>query len=574
MSSLQPSHSNNHPVGHALTNGKVKTQIRALAFNAGVPNDERGTLDKLVEEIVSLTPDHPETDNGTLPDIQCNGRELRDISADAVSALAQKGNIFVRSGELVRVKIDEKNHATIEPVNEAALCGIVCRAANFYTLRMKDGEAIRTITAPPMVLVRDILTLTEWPFRPIEGVIESPTMRPDGTILCTQGYDAATCLYYWPVDDLQLPAMPESPTQADAQAALKVMRELFIDFPFEDEASADNAIATALTIVARPMINAPVAVPLYDASQQGTGKTLAVSTTVLAATGETPDLSPAPKDPDEWRKTITAKLSTGKPVIVIDNLTNTLEDGALANVTTAMMWSDRQLGSQKNIRLPARAIWAVTGNNIRVGGDLVTRCYQIRLDAKTSRPQERTGFAHEDIEAHVRANRGALVAAMLTMCRAWIVAGKPMPECPRHRFKAWRDTIGGILEYAGAKNFLGNMRAFYESADDDGPIWEAFITKLAEMFGGMDATPGMVFARFAGQDDLTQYVPSDLAISLGDINDNKAKAKFTQALGYEFRARKGKRFGDAEARVEVAAKGTKGKGGATWRFVVDRSEDQ
>lgn len=48
---------------------------------------------------------------------------------------------------------------------------------------------------------------------------------------------------------------------------------------------------------------------------------------------------------------------------------------------------------------------------------------------------------------------------------------------------------------------------------------------------------------------------------LGKDDDERAKGKFTQALGYEFKARRGKLFGDSQARIE--------KGGyRMWRFMV------
>jgi putative DNA primase/helicase len=49
-------------------NGKVKTQLKALAFNAGVANDEHGSLDKLVERVDQLyTTDRTPTPTAITP---------------------------------------------------------------------------------------------------------------------------------------------------------------------------------------------------------------------------------------------------------------------------------------------------------------------------------------------------------------------------------------------------------------------------------------------------------------------------------------------------------------------------
>lgn len=511
-----------------------------------------------------------------MPRIKCNRREPREVIEEMLAVMADSGKVFVRGGELVRVKIDERRHASIEAFSEKSLRSLLCEHACFYNVvkaGKKDEDGFTEIPiSPPWDMVGMILGQGEWTLPPLEGVIESPVMRPDGTFIRDPGYDAATWRYYWPVDKLDLSDVPEYPTQADAKQALTTLRDVIVDFPLKDEASADNAIGLELTIVARPMIPKSVPIPIVTAPQQGTGKTLLASILVETATGEEPNQSPAPTDKDEWRKTITSKLSTGKPVVVFDNLTHTLEDSSLAIAATAEKFSDRRLGFQSEITLPAKTIWIVTGNNVKVGGDLVQRCYPIYLDAKSSKPQERDDFKHPNINGFIRKNRSKLVGAMLTILRAWVLAGRPQPTCRRVRFEHWREVVGGALEYAGATHFLGNLSTFYEEADTDGPIWEEFILKLAEIYGtDGHVTPAMIFARFASNDELRGFVPADLAEFLTNSEDAKARAKFTQALGYELQSREGKRFGDSEARIERASDGRKGKGGKTWKFISNSS---
>lgn len=507
-----------------------------------------------------------QTVNTDLPRIQVNARELRDVSAEAIQALASHGAVFVRSGELARVRMDERGRAGIEAVSESAMRGMLARSASFYTRRISsDGEVIENIVPPPLDIVRDVLALGQWPYPALEGVIESPTIRPDGTVLCQPGYDASTRLYYQPAPGFELPAIPDRPTRADVEAALTLLREVVIDFPFENEASHDNAIAAMLTPIARPMISGPVPIAINDAPQQATGKTLLAQVTGLLATGEIPEPSPAPDSPEEWRKCVTAQLSAGRMVIVIDNVTRTLEDGALAAVTTATTWSDRLMGrNDRMIRLPARACWMVTGNNVTVGGDLISRCYLVRLDAQTSRPQDRDGFKHPQIESWVRANRGVLLGAALTLCRAWHIAERPAPTCPKSRYSEWRNVIGGILEFAGCKAFLANQRQFQENADTDGPAWEAFILKLAELFPSMAVSASQIYARLSSSDVLATSVPVELMGLLGTPEDQKAKNKFCTRLGFAFRDRAGKRYGDSQARILSAGSyGNKSQ----WRFM-------
>lgn len=534
---------------------------------AHAPVDGRALAEALAAERAEALAARSET---TLPAIQTNNRPLRDISQDAIQALARAGKVFVRSGQLVRVKLDEKQHASIETINESALRGMLARAADFYARRKtKDDMYVDVTVHPPFDVVRDILTLGSWPFPALKGVVESPIIRADGSILDVPGYDERTRLIYHPAPGFAMPPVPDEPDQTQAKTALTQLSEVIDDFPFEDDASHDNALAAILTIVAREMIDGFVPVCLVDSPQQESGKTLLASVIALLVTGEEPDLAASPTNPEEWQKTIAARLATGRPVSILDNLTRTLEDSTLAGVVTARVWSGRVLGcNDKEFRLPARTVWFVTGNNVRVGGDMSSRCYLVRIDAKMSRPSERTHFKHPDLEKWVQENRGLLLAAALTLCRAWHVAGRPKPkQCAvRTRFRAWQETIGGILEFAGASDFLGNMRHFYEIADSDTPVWEAFITKLHELWPGESVTCGQVYARFAASDELAEWLPEPLRGMLGDPDDDQARGKFAQRLGYEFKTRRSKRHGESQARVELDKPGN--KRGSRWRFMV------
>jgi putative DNA primase/helicase len=57
-------------------------------------------------------------------------------------------------------------------------------------------------------------------------------------------------------------------------------------------------------------------------------------------------------------------------------------------------------------------------------------------------------------------NRGSLVAATLTLGRAWIDAGAPRwSGAPLGSFERWCDVIGGVLEVVGVRGFLGDRPA-------------------------------------------------------------------------------------------------------------------
>ena len=68
----------------------------------------------------------------------------------------------------------------------------------------------------------------------------------------------------------------------------------------------------------------------------------------------------------------------------------------------------------------------------------------------------------------VRANRGRLVAACLTLCRAWIAAGRPRGTRSIGSYEAWAQVMGGVLGVAGIEGFLGNLDEMLAAADGEG----------------------------------------------------------------------------------------------------------
>lgn len=506
-----------------------------------------------------------------LPDVEISGRHLREVTADALTAL-EAANVhpylYVRSGALVRVVEDEHKRPGIQSINENVLRGRLARVANFISTREVNGQKVVRPQDPPLTVVRDLLAAGVWPFPKVTSIIECPALRPDGTVISDPGYDGATGLVYHPANGLSVPEIPHTPEPKHINAALGLLQDAVGDFPYADEASAANALAAVLTPILRPAVRGPVPLALIDATKAGTGKSLLASVIYTLATGQSSTVVTAPRDDDEWRKQITAALATGSQVIVIDNLTGVLYSGILAAALTSETWKDRPLGRNDGlVSYPQRAVWLATGNNIRLGGDIPRRSYWVRLDAKMSRPWQREGFKHSDLLGWVSEHRGALIAAALTLARAWYVAGCPLANTPKiGGFGEWVRVVGGVLAVAGVPGFLGNLIEMYEAADDEGPQWEAFLLGLLERFGNEPVTVGEICEKIAGDSSLVELVP-DIFESPLDKNGN-ITTSFKKRLGRAFSSRAGTRFGDANVRLEKSHPDTDKKV-LRWRLVSD-----
>jgi hypothetical protein len=322
--------------------------------------------------------------------------------------------------------------------------------------------------------------------------------------------------------------------------ALELIGEAIGDFPYVDGASRAAAYALLLTPIVRPALKGAVPLALIDAPSPGTGKSLLADVAGIVATGRNAPMTGAPDNSEEWRKQITASLYGGASFILVDNVEGTLYAPDLARALTAAVWEDRILGKTEKVFLPNRATWAVTANNVRLAGDLPRRCYRVRMDAETERPWQRdkTTFKHPDLADWVATTRGRLIAALLTLARAWFVAGKPRPAglIELGSFEAWCSMLGGILAHAQVTGFLTNLEELYTEADEEGPVWEAFLTAWRAALGEKAVTVAELTEHIRSNGDLRAAVPSYLAEYLPrEENDTEGKPKPADAGKFKHR---------------------------------------
>ena len=476
-----------------------------------------------------------------LPTIVVNNRQLPEVTAEAIEALAAHNDppeIFVRAGRLVRVREDENGTPEIQPMDDPHVKGRLARVAN-YVRTTEKGE---TKVIPPDWLVKDVGQLPYWPFPSLEAVVEAPIMRPDGTIFDTPGYDPETRLYYRPGKGFEVGQIPTTPTHTDTQAAIRLLDEAVGEFPYEDGASAANVLALMLTPLVRQAVSGPVPLALIDKPQAGTGGSLLAETIAVIGSGRTAEMLGAPRDEEEWRKQITAKLAAGATMITVDNVEGSLYAPSLARALTARTWTDRVLGRSETVTVSQRATWIATGNNIQLRGDLPRRCIWIRLDARESRPWQRENFRHPDLLGWVTKNRSRLVHALLTLARAWFAAGRPKaPNLPRlGSFEGWAETVGGMVAFAGIPDFLGNLAELYDKADAGGLEWETFLyTWWEELDASKPITVAELSKVISTNDDLRAALPGDLAEAF-----DKSAGGFSRKLGTALAKRAGTRYGD------------------------------
>lgn len=512
---------------------------------------------------------HKESDG--LPNILISSRQLRDITTDGIDALKKANDppfIFRRAGEICHVVKDEAGRPSVEQASAAWIRGSMSRTANWLS-RNSFGELKGTF--PPPEVVADIASIDNPPFPGLASVTEVPTLRADGTILHKRGYDPISSLYYEPAPDLKTFPLPDKPTQAQVKEARSLIEEAISDFPYADEASRANVFGLLLTPVLRPAIFGCTPLAVVDAPQAGTGKSLLIDVLSIITTGRPSAMVPYPYKEDEMQKQIAASLISGRQLIAFDNLEGELRSPALALALTAKEFEARILGFTKNFTVANMSTWVVTGNNIRPAGDMPRRCYQIRLNAKQSKPYTGREFKHPDLLRWCSDNRSELLHALLIIARYWYSI-----DCPDAigknvvgSFEDWHRKVGSIVACARIPGFLANYTDFIEQEDESPAQWEGFLAHVFEMWTSI-YTPGatrsftiadLIEAINAQESSLKDKLPAEIS----DRMERKDKSPRI-AIGKLFQTRRERRFGYGADQfwIERVTKDSDHKGCAEW----------
>jgi hypothetical protein len=391
----------------------------------------------------------------------------------------------------------------------------------------------------------------------LRGVVHTPVMRADGSILDVPGFDPDTGLAYLPAPGVRLEAGlsgggdgngsgssgalgPTGPSAADVKDALELLREMVAGFPWLDDHHEANYLGLFLTPALRGLFGPPYQAGIIDAPMRGAGKTLAAC--VIRAVWGGVFKGEMPADEPEIAKLITSLLvDTTGAVIHVDNVTGRLKSSKLAALLTATEWSDRPLGSTRVVTAINDRLWCFTGNNVSIGGDLPRRCITARMDPRMPNPHLRTGFAINDLERWAAARRGDLVRAALVIARGWVLDGSPgVKEVWRSdSYATWCAGLRGMLAWAGHPGRFGHDTTTVEPDGDDDAEWATFLLALEREYGSHGGerravafSPTEALGRISN--DLLDVaggvrvdeVPHDLAEKLGRLGAGKSLGRW------------------------------------------------
>lgn len=382
--------------------------------------------------------------------------KLDALADQAMHILTDEGiDIFQRGGKLVRPVVQEGvdcqgnpvHFPVLQEVSFAFMRKMLSRHIEWskpdLRTRKKGSpqKGFLRIEAPKEIAETIMSNAGFWTFRTVAGIISTPTLRFDGSILSEPGYDPRTHLYLQ--TDVALPPIPASPTRADAERALELLEDLLTEFPFVNEASKSVELSAMLSTVARNMFDV---CPAHGsrAPAAGSGKSYLSDVVSAIVYGEKCPVISVSEKPDETEKRVVGAALSGQLIVNFDNVNGTLGGDTLCQLTERPILSLRPLGRSEHVRVENRSIVFFNGNNCRVHGDMSRRVLLADLDAREERPAERK-FKGDPV-AKIKKNRGTYIAACMTVLRAFIMAGKPDQKItPMNSYEQWSGTVRSAL---------------------------------------------------------------------------------------------------------------------------------
>jgi hypothetical protein len=400
--------------------------------------------------------------------------------------------VFLQPGALVRARVltkkDEQRGIIVHPgsvevarVDKHWLAVSLSAAGAKFFKKTAKGDQLVPASA---VNYDQLLALPEMaPFDQLRGISRVPTITRDAP-----GYDPESkmLLFFEPND---FPRVPERPTEGDARRALEVVLRPLRRFPFdgkEGEATVARSVALSaiLSGVARPSL---IYIPLHavSAPAAGTGKTKLLDIVGIIATGAQVAQVSFTANSEEMEKRLGAILLRGAPVINIDNVSRGAPLGGdfLCTALTSPQVTIRPLGVSQAIEVDSRSLLLASGNNLMASGDLVRRMLHCRLIRPGVEKPERISFSFDPIE-EAKQDRARLVSAVLTILRAYHVAGRPKPagHTALGSFEDWDDLVRGALLWLGQPDPLASQDDLQQE-DEERENLDALLMALGRGFG-------------------------------------------------------------------------------------------
>lgn len=392
-----------------------------------------------------------------------------------------------------------------------------------------DGQQIREHV--PQRVIDHLMKSPSKNVARVSGLISHPVVMPGGEIVARDGLHECSGLFLYGAEIEGLRPY----TQEEAAAALARLREgLFAEFEFASDADADIALAALFTAAQRRVMDSAPGLAVL-ANRQSSGKTTLARMIHVAITGRDLPVTTLADDEAEMQKRLLALLLRSPEMVCIDNVPDgfTFRSASLSAAMTSGELSQRVLGTNDHVEVPTSVMFAITGNNLTLGADEVTRWMPCRLAPKGARPEERR-FRAPDVVGNVLRQRQSVLRDVVGVVAGFIASGAPVPPSGT-RFTTWDKVVRAPLIWAGATDVADVFRRNREESADE-LTQVGLLLSLRERFGEKVEFGAVEVADAVRAHDMGRTMPGDPSVRLiealshGKVRDIRSSKSVGRAL--------------------------------------------
>ena len=387
---------------------------------------------------------------------------------DVIAALSSDQSLMKQCGRLITVGRavpapgEKTGTPTLVAVDSNYMRGLIAARIRLVKIRKTD-ETSRMVAAGvpgwlPATICGSAVSDELVPIRSVTGLLAGPTIGDDGNVVCAAGYHLISGQGWYLADSFTAAGslVPASPTYAQARAAEGKIRALVAHFPWADEFGYGLWFTSLLAQLMRPTYR-EVPATLITATGPGCGKSYLARLIAVICHGRNPALTGWPAagqhaDVDaELKKTIVSLALSGSTCTVFDNLPigAQFDSDTLCRCITVSTIKDRILGSNSTPTLPWWSQIIATGNGVIASGDMSQRVMTVRLASSEVNARDRPISEFSpigDAVTYAMEHHAELLAAALTICKAYHRAGKPKQD--GRSWGSFASFMGGPLAIA------------------------------------------------------------------------------------------------------------------------------
>lgn len=392
---------------------------------------------------------------------------ISEFSKESADILKKKNTLFYRSDSKSIVEIefnkdDLRSHAGFVPLNAKRFITLAEKyfipGYDVWNQSKREYEFKKKSMSSELagILLESSILQDKLPKINRIFTVPIPIMYEGKLTFPETGYDKRFNSWL-PFDapEIDEPKMP-------LEEAKKIIESMMGEFCFQDEQDKINAISSLLTPFLRgifPNFTTRTPVSFYIANRERAGKDYLAGITGIVYEGmalEEPPISTSENaksnNSEELRKKALASFISGKKRMHFANNKGHINNATFEAITTAEVWTDRQLGKNKELKFDNEIDFSLSGN-VGVGftPDFANRSRFIRLFLDIEDANARK-FNNPNLHEWVKNNRSKILSALYSLVRNWIDKGMQKGSIPFASFPEWARVCGGIMEAAGYGN--------------------------------------------------------------------------------------------------------------------------